>query len=164
MRGAPHGAASHRNSPVSTICPEPSGERLPTTVARAGRCGPGARPVALCLSIALGLAACGAPMAGDGCNSQGYLCQDASTALECREGVWTGLPCRGPEGCAHLSIGVTCDTSASMEGDACAASAEARGICTQDGSALLECRRGTFVKTRSCRSCVEESGQLVCRT
>lgn len=120
------------------------------------------RFVVLPVMIAFHLVACGAPMGGDDCRSAGYLCQDRENALECRDGTWTELPCRGPNGCAKAGDGISCDTSAAIEGDACAASAEGRGLCAENGRALLECRRGAFVKTASCSSCAESAGRLVC--
>lgn len=118
-------------------------------------------PLLWLLSLS-GLVACGAPAAGDDCSTQAYFCGDPSTALECRDGTWTALPCRGPGGCADSAGAITCDVSAAVAGDACAASSDGRGVCAQGGTALLECRQGAFVQTASCSRCSEDAGRLVC--
>jgi len=100
--------------------------------------------------------------AGGSCSGSGYLCGDSATALECTMSAWRPLPCRGPGGCARSGNTVTCDMNGSLEGDACASSAEGRGLCTVDGLGTLECRSGTLVKTNTCRMCREEMGQIIC--
>jgi hypothetical protein len=49
-----------------------------------------------------------------------------------------------------------------LEGDACASTAQGRGLCTADGMGTLECRSGTLVKTNTCRTCTEDMGMVVC--
>ncbi len=115
----------------------------------------------LCFA-AFALAACGSPKAGDKCNTNGFLCADAANALECKLGVWTNLPCRGPGGCTKSNDTVKCDMTADLEGDNCASSAEGKGLCTTDGTATLECRDGKLVKTNTCRTCVVMNDQVTC--
>ena len=106
---------------------------------------------------------CQAPTPGVACTSAGFLCYDATTAMECRVGVWLALPCRGPSGCANSSGVIRCDMSANLEGDACASTAEGRGLCTTDGRGTLECRSGTLLKTNTCRTCTVSGDQVVCQ-
>ena len=71
---------------------------------------------------------CGAPVNGDTCNATGFLCESAASALECRVGKWTSLPCKGPNGCKREADIVKCDMTGNAEGDACASSAEGKGL------------------------------------
>jgi hypothetical protein len=109
------------------------------------------------------LAGCGGPGAGDSCNSSGYICHDKQEALECRQGQWRALPCRGGLGCQESSGTIRCDTSANVAGDACALSAEGRGLCRGDGLAVLECRMGVLVETEACSTCTQSGSQIVCQ-
>lgn len=110
------------------------------------------------------LTACGGPSSGDDCDEPGsFVCQEAVLSLECRSGKWRQLPCRGPLGCRETDEAVRCDTSGNGPGDACAASAEGRGLCRQDGKAILECREGILVETASCASCVVEDTEVTCQ-
>ncbi len=99
---------------------------------------------------------CGGAQPGDSCDTNGFLCNDEQSALECRAGTWTRIPCRGPRGCV-VADDVICDMSRNLENDPCPATLpdlEGDGICTADGKALLTCRQGTMVKTNTCSSCV----------
>jgi hypothetical protein len=127
-------------------------------------------PLRLSLFVALLLLApaCGTPKAGEKCDTAGYLCADATTALECRVGLWVSLPCRGVNGCTRSSELVKCDMSGNDEGDACASSAVGKGLCTADKLATLECRDdgqgfSKLVKTHTCRSCVIQGDNVVCQ-
>ncbi|MBX5484731.1 MAG: hypothetical protein IRZ16_23150 [Myxococcaceae bacterium] len=91
------------------------------------------------------------------------LCNNATSALECRLGTWRELPCRGPGGCTVTNNKITCDMSLNLEGDACAASTEGQGICATTGDAALTCRSGTLVKTNSCSSCTTSGDQVICQ-
>ena len=120
-------------------------------------------PVLFSLLIgSLLLSACGTK-AGDSCEGSGYMCASEEAALECRDKVWRELPCRGASGCGESGDSITCDMSGNVEGDACAASAEGRGLCTADGKAILECRMGTLVKSRTCNTCTESGGFANCQ-
>jgi len=128
-------------------------------------------PLLLLASLPLA-SACSGPRAGDSCNQSGFLCLDEATALECRAGTWTALPCRGPGGCSRQTREdpetqqpvdvITCDMTANQEGDACASSAEGKGFCAEGGKAVYECRRGTIVRTLTCTTCetVTRNGEL----
>jgi hypothetical protein len=110
------------------------------------------------------LSGCSGPADGDTCQSSGYICSDKTEALECRQGRWRALPCRGGLGCQESSDGtIRCDTSANVAGDNCALSAEGRGLCRADGLAVLECRMGVLVETEACRSCSQSGSQIVCQ-
>lgn len=113
------------------------------------------------LTSAVLFAACGGTQAGDDCNTNAFLCADQTTALECRLEKWRALPCRGPTGCTDDGE-VTCDMSQSREGDACAASVEAHGVCDPTGTAVLTCRNGTLIKTNDCSRCSVVAGQISC--
>jgi hypothetical protein len=121
------------------------------------------RRLALVLVSALFLAACGTAAEGGTCDSNGFLCLDATAALECRLGTWKKLPCRGSNGCKREADVIRCDMTGNLENDACASTAEGRGICTGDGLGTLECRSGTLVKTNTCRSCSVSGDQVVCQ-
>jgi len=101
---------------------------------------------------------CGGPKAGDTCSQAGLLCEDTDSALECRLGRWTSLPCRGPKGCYDAGDKLTgCDLEGNLEGDYCASAAEGTGLCSPAGDALLQCRSGVYVKVSSCTSCTATS-------
>lgn len=108
------------------------------------------------------VSACGTPRAGDRCNTSGFFCADISAALECRDGVWVTLPCKGPDGCSRDGDLIRCDMSGNAVGDACATSAEAKGLCAQDGLSTLECRDGKLVKTNACSSCKVVGEEIIC--
>ncbi len=116
--------------------------------------------VAALLAAAAG-AACGPAKAGDPCRS-GFECADARTALECRTGTWTALPCRGDGGCAQSASAVSCDMSANLAGDACPLDKENDGLCGPGGLSMLQCRAGTLVTTSACRICAVASGTVLC--
>ncbi len=115
------------------------------------------------LSLSLLASACGTPKAGDKCDTAGFLCADATSALECKVGAYVALPCKGPGGCKRDGDTIKCDMSGDAEGDACASSAEGKGLCTADGKGTLECRNGTLVKTQTCRVCSINADQVVCQ-
>lgn len=106
---------------------------------------------------------CGQPKAGDRCDTTGFLCSSPTSALECRVGTWVTLPCRGTNGCKRQADVVSCDMTGNAEGDACASTAEAKGLCTTDGKGTLECRDGTLVKTNTCRTCTVSGDTVVCQ-
>jgi hypothetical protein len=116
----------------------------------------------LAVAASFSLFACGSAKEGGTCDSAGFLCADASAALECKGGAWVKLPCRGSGGCKREADIVKCDMSASQEGDACASTAQGRGLCTSDMKGTLECREGVLVKTNNCRSCAVNGDQVVC--
>lgn len=122
------------------------------------------RPLLLVSIVAaLVTTACGGAQAGESCDQTGFLCADATSALECRVGKWTTLPCRGPAGCARSGDIIRCDMSGNNENDACASTAEGKGLCTANGTATLECRQGTLVKTNTCTSCTVSGDQVACK-
>jgi hypothetical protein len=121
------------------------------------------RRLALVLVSALFFAACGTATEGGQCDSNGFLCLDATAALECRLGAWKKLPCRGPNGCKREQDVIRCDMTGNQENDACASTAEGRGICTADKLGTLECRSGILVKTNTCRACDVSGDQVVCQ-
>ncbi len=113
------------------------------------------------LLASLLLPACGVK-AGDSCEGGGYTCASEKTALECRDQKWRTLHCRGPSGCTEAGQTINCDMNGNVEGDACAQSAEGRGLCTADGKAMLECRMGLLVRVRECGVCSMDSARVSC--
>ncbi len=113
--------------------------------------------------VSLLAVACGSPKAGDKCDTTGFLCQDTTTALECKVGAWIALPCKGTSGCKREGDTVKCDMTGNDVGDACASTAEGKGLCTKDGLGTLECRDGVLVKTNTCRSCVVQDPTVICQ-
>ena len=113
--------------------------------------------------FALCATACGVPKAGDKCNQTGFLCADATIALECKVGVWTALPCKGSNGCKRDNSTIKCDMTGNIENDNCASTAEGKGLCTSDSKGTLECRDGKLVKTNTCRTCTVTGDMVVCQ-
>ena len=81
--------------------------------------------------------------------------------MECRDGTWRELPCRGPLGCSVADQQVDCDVSRNRVQDACAESLEGYSICPA-GTALLECRGGIFLQTYTCSSCYPSGVTVTC--
>ncbi len=106
---------------------------------------------------------CGTPTKGSSCNVTGFLCASGTAALECKVGSWVELPCKGANGCKREGEVVKCDMTGNVEGDACASSAERKGLCTADGKATLECIDGSLKKTNVCRTCMVSGETVVCQ-
>ncbi|MHB8877781.1 MAG: hypothetical protein ACYC8T_29160 [Myxococcaceae bacterium] len=125
--------------------------------------------VLLLAVLAVLAAACGAPQAGDSCSDNGFLCADALSAMECKKSktgdgaMWMKLPCRGPAGCQRSNDIIKCDMTMNNAGDACASTAEGKGLCNSTATATLECREGTLVQTNSCRTCSVSGEQIICQ-
>jgi hypothetical protein len=117
--------------------------------------------VAVSVVGSLLLAGCG-QSAGDSCEGSGFVCQEDALALECRGGTWREVPCRGPLGCRETDDSVRCDTLNNRAGDACASSAEGKGLCTPDGLGVLECRQGVLEQTATCSACFVERDEVTC--
>lgn len=117
----------------------------------------------LLLAWILTMAACGGAAVGDSCNQTGFLCQDKGIALECKSGKWAALPCRGSSGCERSGDTVKCDMSGNQAGDACASTAEGKGLCAPGNKATLECRSGQLVETNTCQSCTVQNNQVLCQ-
>lgn len=117
----------------------------------------------LLVSLFASLFACGTPKAGDSCNVTGFLCASGTAALECKVGKWVELPCKGTLGCKREGDVVKCDMTGNVENDACASSAERKGLCTSDGKATLECIDGVLKKTNTCRTCMVSGETVVCQ-
>ena len=107
-------------------------------------------------------AACGSPKSGDKCSANGFVCENATNAMECKLSVWVALPCKGPGGCVKSADSIQCDMTADVAGDACASSAEGKGLCTTDGTGTLECKNGVLTQTNTCRTCSVMNDQVIC--
>lgn len=122
------------------------------------------RRFALIASLGLFAACGGGGKEGEKCNTDGFVCADTSTALQCFGGVWVGLPCRGADGCKRVGDSITCDMNGNVVGDTCATSVDERaGVCAPDGMALLQCRDRKLVATQTCRSCSVVDGTVKCQ-
>lgn len=120
----------------------------------------GTRRLAIAVGMALLAASCG-PAPGGDCDTTGYRCSGTATALECRNGTWRELPCRGPLGCSVTSSQVDCDVARNRVNDPCAEAIEGYSICPS-GTALLECRGGVFLQTFTCSSCSSNGVAWTC--
>jgi hypothetical protein len=107
--------------------------------------------------------ACGAAEEDKPCEGTGYRCRDPYSALECRDGIWVYLPCRGPGGCHRDGNQITCDVSLAQVGDNCPSSMEGAGVCSVGGGALYVCRSNRFELASTCRTCELSGEQLVCQ-
>lgn len=108
------------------------------------------------------LSGCG-PAEGGSCTARTFACQDPGTALECRDGSWAAIPCRGPEGCATREGAVQCDMALNQPGDGCPLHAEGHVTCkTPELDAVLECRGGVLVETQACPQCAGSGDRLTC--
>jgi hypothetical protein len=118
---------------------------------------------ALALAATFVVAAGCSAKAGDACKS-GAVCLDGETQLVCDGGTYLASPCRGKAGCRVEGASVLCDTSGNRVGDPCAAADENEGDCTPDGSALMECSKGSF-RSVACpgpAGCSAREGKLTC--
>jgi len=50
-----------------------------------------------------------------------------------------------------------------LEGDACASSAEGKGLCASDGKGTLQCIDGMLKKTNVCRACMVSGDIVICQ-
>ena len=73
------------------------------------------------------------------------------------------LPCRGDNGCKRDGDVIRCDMTKNVAGDACASTAENKGLCTADQTAVLTCRDGVLVHTSDCKTCAVSGDQVVCQ-
>lgn len=115
-------------------------------------------------ALALCGVACGPPKAGDSCSAAGFLCADNQNAMECYDGSWRELPCKGAQGCTRDGESIKCDMSANIAGDACATTVVRKGICTADLKATLTCDPIdlTFKQSNTCRTCSVSGDTVVC--
>jgi hypothetical protein len=105
------------------------------------------------------------PVADAGCTPSLLACQDARTALLCRNGAFVEMPCGGPDGCISVATGAECDDRIAREGDVCAEPEDL--ACTPDGRAELRCRNHAFVVASMCRGptgCRFHGSKLHCDT
>ncbi len=120
-------------------------------------------PAVLGIWAALVLVAGCQPTAGADCQTRSFACADEASALECRDEIWTEIPCRGPGGCAVEEGRVLCDMSLNQPGDPCPLTAEGQATCkTPELNAVLECRDGALVQTRTCSNCFGANELLTC--
>lgn len=108
---------------------------------------------AVILGACAALLGCG-PSLGADCTGRQFSCGTEASALECRDGTWTELPCRGEAGCQVVEGRVRCDMTLNQPGDLCPVAAEGQATCkTPELNAVLECRSGVLVQTRTCSDC-----------
>src|SRR5260221_6210406 len=144
-----------------------SENRLPRPTRRTPRDGVALRAIRTSVVAVLFLApACRkAPVDGGACkpSERGALvCNAKDAALECRDGTWPPVPCRGPGGCVPAkqddprgpSAVAMCDESVAKEGDPCAKrdrNADADHACSVERDRTLVCDAGKWVLGRPCR-------------
>jgi hypothetical protein len=105
------------------------------------------------------------PVAGGACKPSDHgavVCPAPDSALECRDGTWTAVPCRGPGGCRAStqtdprgpSQTASCDDSIAKEGEPCVRKARNEHedqACAVEKDRSLVCDAGRWVLGRRCR-------------
>jgi len=100
----------------------------------------------------LALAACGPPSPGDSCkNDLELTCFSSFSALECRAGKWTKIPCLGQGGCFRTSGSALCDISFNHVGDLCPRILTGYGYCSAFDK-VVACTDGVLQEL-SCPNC-----------
>lgn len=117
--------------------------------------------LAISLLLLCGASACG-PKLGARCHEESSVCQDTHAALECREGAWVAIPCRGQNGCKRQGNIVSCDMMGNQLGDLCASTAEGKALCTADGMGTLRCISGQLRAESACASCSIQNDVVSC--
>lgn len=117
----------------------------------------------LTLVSCLLLGACGPPNPGDSCkNDLELTCFGYYSALECRGGTWTKIPCFGFYGCSKFTGRTLCDISGNRVGELCPSYLTGPVGCAGDG--LVVCMDGMLVQMTCTNGCVVGSnGQFGCR-
>lgn len=119
---------------------------------------------ALVLAVVfLAFPGCGGAREGGVCSGEGYHCEGGDAVLECRDGHWLSLPCGGPQGCASVFGGITCDISGNQVSDGCPTAMEGTGFCRGTAPlSLFACRGHQLVKVSDCSSCTVSTNNIVC--
>lgn len=128
------------------------------------------------LVVALGCYANGCtllrPGPGNACTTGQAVCQDDGSGLECINGKYVDMPCKGPAKCS-MGAGhvISCDQSvADGEGEICASANEGLTVCGNAGvpdagpGAYVTCTKGIF-KGGTCgpgQSCRSSGGIVTC--
>jgi hypothetical protein len=89
---------------------------------------------------------------GDPCSEDAAVActADQKSMLSCVKGKMTGAqPCRGPAGChpGKEKDEIVCDNSLGVAGDPCTSG----GVCSVDGTSLLDCKEGKLALAHVCR-------------
>ncbi len=125
--------------------------------------------------VACAVSACrDRPAPGGKCRVPDQLvCGGVDRALLCEPGpgsapgaatLWTEVPCKGAQGCAHRGDTDECDDTVATEGDACPRNPPLDYACTADGARALVCKDGRYSLWRACRGpdgCQVEGGRNV---
>jgi hypothetical protein len=115
--------------------------------------------------LALAAISCAHARLGDPCVDAAD-CGDKQTALFCRGGFLSALPCRGPKGCSVASsLDVMCDQSSGAKpGDACADAYRGQAQCASETSYLV-CAAGVWAAglCQQGTRCVVEGTGLICK-
>lgn len=78
-------------------------------------------------------------------------CEDPTSLLWCKNGIWQQYSCPGPLGCFNFTEQWVCDFNNSKIGDPCPYSdSQPQGWCTIDGSIVLRCKDGQFFSSEKC--------------
>jgi hypothetical protein len=92
---------------------------------------------------------------GDTCKQSGSkACSgDRQAVLVCGGGQLGALyACRGPGGCTSTNGKLACDQGVARPGDVCDKGLEGHVACSEDKTALLACRSGSFKPAEKCRA------------
>jgi hypothetical protein len=132
--------------------------------------------IAFAAAIAVMAAGCKKKKAGASCTGSEALCLDPTTVLECVDGKFAQMTCKGPKGCSQKLQGVTrsgrnvthnyaigCDFTGNPAGDACI---EDDSMCSADRKAMVSCKGGKIV-SQSClgpKACKEDANSIECDT
>ncbi len=123
-----------------------------------------ARAVGLVV-VAMALAACKKPKAGDTCKTEGkQICIDKASSVVCVDSKWEALPCRGVTGCMTTAGDVSCSNESYNDGEVCD-SASDKFECTPDMKAMVKCEGKHWKLTDKCLgplACVSSSSEVNC--
>jgi hypothetical protein len=105
---------------------------------------------------------------GDTCSKEALKAcsKDGKQVLSCQGGSMRRLySCRGEDGCAARAGTVNCDMSVAALSDGCDPKMDEKNACSDDGKAILVCRKGRFVVDEACKpgtGCSTEGGGISC--
>lgn len=114
--------------------------------------------------------------AGDACSGDEAVCLDPSTILECHDGKFAQMACKGAKGCAERHTGsstagktvthnyaVECDFTGNASGEPCL---EDSALCSADKSTMITCKDKKISATKCMgpRQCTETAKEVDCDT
>lgn len=118
----------------------------------------------------------GKKKAGDKCTGDEATCLDKTSILECHDGLFAQMTCKGAKGCSETATGTTrsgktlttnlavdCDFSGAAAGDACLDDASQ---CSTDNATMVTCKAKKITLTRCLgpKACQTSKTQIDCDT